>query len=81
MCISQILEYLVFIQNTETGVLLGKACIKYRYKCIENIYIAERIKENMGTICMKNNGKLMISFGFHYKYHKLYHFFTAHEKN
>lgn len=46
-----------------------------------NIYIAERIKENMGTICMKNNGKLMISSGFHYKYHKLYHFFTAHEKN
>lgn len=37
MCISQILEYLVFIQNTETGVLLGRACIKYRYKCIENI--------------------------------------------
>lgn len=45
MCISQILEYLVFIQNTETGVLLGRACIKYRYKCIENIiYIAERKK-------------------------------------
>lgn len=44
MCISQILEYLVFIQNTETGVLLGRACIKYKYKCIEKIYIAERKK-------------------------------------
>lgn len=44
MCISQILEYLVFIQNTETGVLLGRVCIKYKYKCIEKIYIAERKK-------------------------------------
>lgn len=44
MCISQILEYLVFVQNTETGVLLGRACIKYKYKCIEKIYIAERKK-------------------------------------
>lgn len=44
MCISQNLEYLVLIQNTETGVLLGRACIKYRYKCIAKIYIAERKK-------------------------------------
>lgn len=72
MCISQILEYLVFIQNTETGVLLGRACIKYKYKCIEKIYIAERKKICIPVLYDKQME--MIYSGFHYKYHKLYHF-------
>lgn len=65
MCISQILEYLVFIQNTETGVLLGRACIKYKYKCIEKIYIQQ--KERKYVYYMYDKQMEMIYSGFHYK--------------